>query len=143
METLFSRQELLNMNRLARTAIRMDAARAATPSKEGILGDALSGPVRVLAGILGAAQGRILSQQLGGGTVQIPGIMAENFRKLAAGGIINPAQKLLEDAIQDEDLFREILLNPMNEEFSEKATRRLNAWAVGLLTDEGQTEEGN
>jgi hypothetical protein len=126
------------------TAKKLDRWRNAKPSKEGVLGDQLSKGAEMIAGVLGAAYGRKMGSQMGiGGTVQIPGIMADRFRQLLRSGVNNPARQLLEDAIQDEELFKSVLMAKMvdNNKLPEKATKRLNAWAAGLLEDRTITEE--
>lgn len=81
--------------------------------KEGILGDQLSQSAETFLGVLGAAAGRRSGRQIGiGGTVQIPGIIANRFRELGRAGVNNSAQRLIVEAIQDETLFREVLMAP-------------------------------
>ena len=141
---LFSGVDVERLQTIVRTAQRADMARGATPSKEGILGDELSGFVQTSLGIMGAAFGRATSSSLGGGTVQIPGIMAERFRGLGRMGLLNPAKRLVIDALQDEKLFRDVLLpsikNP-TAPLSEIGTRRLNAWALSAGSEYMEGEE--
>jgi hypothetical protein len=147
-DTLFTEAEKNRLFTIVRTAERLDAARAATPSKEGIMGDELSGAVQTTLGILGAAFGRQTSSNLGGGTVQIPGIMADRFRSLGRAGLLNPAKRLVIDALGDEKLFREVLLpsvNNPNAPLSAQGARRLNAWAAAAamnLAESGDQENG-
>jgi hypothetical protein len=143
-EALFTEAERNRLYTVVRTAERLDAARSARPSREGIMGDELSGAVQTTLGILGAAFGRQTSSNLGGGTVQIPGIMAERFRSLGRAGLLNPAKRLVIDALGDEKLFREVLMASVNNPtapLSQQATRRLNAWAAAAAMNLNDTEE--
>ena len=143
-ESLFTEAERNRLYTIVRTAERLDAARAARPSKEGIIGDELSGAVQTTLGILGAAFGRETSSNLGGGTVQIPGIMAERFRSLGRAGLLNPAKRLVIDALGDERLFREVLLPSVNNPgspLSAQGTRRLNAWAAAAAMNLNESED--
>jgi hypothetical protein len=143
-KSLLSEGEFERLQTLVRTAERADAARLAASSKEGILGDELSGTLEAGLGILGAAFGRHTSSALGGGTVQIPGIMANRFRSLGKAGLLNPARRLVIDALQDEKLFKEVLLAVIREPekpLSAVAVRRFNAWAAFAAADLLDSEE--
>jgi hypothetical protein len=142
-ERLFDRDEQRRLYTIIRTAQRADAARSATPSVEGVTGDRISRTSEALLGVLGAAYGREVSTRMGGGTVQIPGIFANRFRELGAAGMGNPAKRLIVDALQDEKLFREVLMGSADASgnLPEAATRRLNAWAAGALIREGLSED--
>ena len=143
METLYSRKEMVNMNRVLNTAIRLDKALAAKTTVEGILGDPVSQSVKILAGLIGAVQGTKVANLLRGGRIAIPQMMADRFRALTQAGIANPAERLIEDALQDETLFKEILLRPITGELPREAMNRLNAWVAGVLIDAGLTEGEN
>ena len=97
--------------------------------------------MKILAGLIGAVQGTRVANLLGGGRIAIPQMMADRFRALTQAGIANPAERLIEDALQDETLFREILLRPITEELPREAMNRLNAWIAGVLIDAGLSEE--
>lgn len=142
---LLSDDERNRLMTIARTAQRAEAARAAIPSREGITGDAISRTSEALLGVLGAAYGRQVSSNMGGGTVQIPGIFADRFRELGNMGLTNPAKRLIIDATRDEKLFKEVLMAKVAEDgkLPELATRRLNAWAAATLLREGLNEEEN
>ena len=95
----------------------------------------------MVAGITGAAIGRTQARRLGiGGTVQIPGIMANRFRDLVAAGVRDPAGRLIRDMVFDEDLFRELLQSNLEQggkSLSKTATRRLNAWTAAVIAEYG------
>lgn len=140
---LFSKEELKRLDVITKDLVNLEKRRMAQLPAEGIIGDKPSKLVETLAGISGAAVGRSQARRLGvGGTVQIPGIMAERFRNLVKAGVNDPAGRLLRDMIFDEDLFRELLQEGMEEggtKLSKVATRRLNTWAVVVAAEYGAT----
>lgn len=140
-DRLFSPEEKNRFFQIVRTAQRLDAARAAKPSAEGISGDTLSRASNMLLGILGAAYGRQVSSNLGGATIQIPSMFAENFRQLGVSGLVNPARRLIVDAMQDEKLFKQVIMAKDPENLSPEATRIFNAWAAGAVNREVGSEE--
>lgn len=138
---LFTSDQQKRLYQIMRTAQRVDGARAAKASLEGVTGDKLTGTTDALLGILGAAYGRNVSSNLGGGTVQIPGIFADKFRQLGIQGMVNPAKRLIVDAMQDEDLFKRVLMAKDPENLPEEARRLLNAWAIGAVGHNFEDEE--
>jgi len=146
-DTLYSGPEKARLYRIIRTAQRVDVARTAAPSVEGITGDRISKASDALLGILGAAYGRQVSTGLGGGTIQIPGMTASLFRDLGAKGLTNPAKRLIIAALNDEALFRQVVmgqgLDPATPvgQLAPAASRRLNAWAAGALIRAGLGDE--
>lgn len=138
MRALYTPGEIRRWQTIADTASRLDLQRAAKPSSEGVLGDQPGQTATMLARLLGAAYGRHVGRSMGaGGTVQIPGMFADKFKSLLQQGI-DPARQLLVDAVQDDKLFRELLLARVTPEnkLPEQATRRMNAWIATLPQDE-------
>lgn len=143
-EKLLPPDEASRFYQVVRTAQRLDSARAAKPSAEGISGDKISGAANMLLGVLGAAYGRQVSSSLGGATIQIPSMFAEKFRQLGVSGLVNPARRLIVDAMQDEKLFKQVLMAKNPDKLSPEATRLLNAWAAGAagraITEEEEAQ---
>lgn len=138
MRGLFTGPEIRRWQTIADTASRLDLQKASQASAEGVLGDQPGQTATMLARLLGAAYGRHVGQQMGaGGTVQIPAIFSERFSALLKKGI-DPSRQLLVDAVQDEKLFRELLMARVTPkgEIPEQAKRRLNAWLATLPQDE-------
>ena len=138
---LFSKEELNRIGIVTRDLIRLENRRNVPLPPEGVIGDKPSKLLETIAGIAGAAVGRSQSRRLGvGGTVQIPGIMANRFRDLAKAGVKDPAGRLIQDSIEDETLFRELLMAPLEEggtKLIRQSNRRLNAWAATVLAEYG------
>lgn len=138
---LFSPGELNRIGIITRDLIRLERRRAIDLAPEGVISDKPSRIIETVAGIAGAAVGRSQARRMGvGGTVQIPGIMANRFRDMVAAGVKDPASRFLRDAVMDEALFRELLQAPIEEEalrLSAAATARLNAWVAGVLAEHG------
>lgn len=142
MNKMFTDDEKTRFNQIVNTARKLDKARTASPSTEGILGDEVGQTAEFIARVLGAVGGRRLGQRLGsGGTVQIPGEGAKRFSQMLESGVIDPARRLLSDAVQDEKLFKDVLkaeISPSGE-LPDKARRRLNAWAAGVMAEQGES----
>lgn len=142
---LFSGDELNRLGVITRDLIRLEKRLAAPIPLEGVIGDRPSKLIETMAGIAGAAVGRSQARRLGiGGTVQIPGIMANRFRDMIAAGVQDPAGRLLRDMVYDEALFKELLEAPLLEggtKLTPEATRRLNAWAFNVIAEHGGAYE--
>ena len=140
---LFSKAELNRLGIITRDLIRLERRLSVKLAPEGIIGDKPSKVLETVAGIVGAGVGRSQARRVGiGGTVQIPGIMANRFRELVAAGVKDPASRLIRDAVEDEALFRELLQAPIEAEtrkLSKRAGRKLNAWAAAVLAEHGAT----
>ena len=137
---VLSPEEQNRLGVVIRDLIKLEKRLAARTPVEGIIGDTPSKLVETIAGITGAAAGRAHAQRMGiGGTVQIPGIMADRFRELVKNGVKDPAGRLLRDAVADESLFKELLEEPLEKgaKLSKTATRRLNAWFAAVMADHG------
>lgn len=136
---LLSQAEIDNLGVIARTAQRANAAQGAVESLEGITSDQLSRSADVGLRLLGGVVGREVSTLLGGQSLVIPAVASAQFKKLGAAGLINPARRLIVDAMQNPALFRQVVLNsfvlkrPLNRE----GTRLLNAWASNALLSQG------
>lgn len=139
---LFSTEQLKRIAVIQDDLIRLEKRRAATHALEGVIEDRPSKLIETVAGIAGAAVGRSESRRLGiGGTVQIPGIMANRFRALANAGVKDPASRLLRDSVFDESLYKELLQTSIDEsgKMKPEAIRRLNAWTAAVIAEYGGT----
>ena len=138
---LLSADELKRLDTITNDLIRLEKRRSVQLTPEGVISDKPSKVIEMVAGLTGAAAGRTTARRFGlGGTVQIPGIMANRFRDLVAVGVRDPAGRLIRDMIFDETLFRELLQSNLEEggkALSKTATRRLNAWAAVVIAEYG------
>jgi len=72
---------------------------------------------------------------------------ASLFRDLGAKGLTNPAKRLIIAALNDEALFREVVMGQTPDpsapvgQLAPAASRRLNAWAAGALVRAGLGDE--
>lgn len=139
---LFYGEEMNRLRVIANDLSRLERARKAVPSTEGILGDRPGKVLNSIASVAGASAGRQWARVTGSaGTVQIPGIFAQRFRELVQSGVADPASRLLIDSVFDESLYREVLLAPITarNEVSQTASRRLQAWTASVLLENGGT----
>lgn len=130
------------LNTIINTAVRLEMGITARASKEGIIGDAPGALVELVGRIGGAQAGRWIASRTGGGTVQTPGIVASKVRTLMHQGVNDPAQKLLVASINDEKLFRALLIDTSRPQGERFARTQLNAWAA-TLTGIPFKESGN
>ncbi len=137
MNKLYSAVEMRRWDVIRSTAKRLDLQRAAKPSGEGVLGDEPGKMVTVLARLLGARSGTTIAQRTGIGGIQAQAIMSERFKDLLAQGL-DPARDLVMRAVQDEKLFKEVLLAEIAPDGSipEQARRRLNAWIATMYGED-------
>jgi hypothetical protein len=139
MNRLFTKPEMRRWRVIQRTAERLDMQRAATTAREGILGDSPGKTTTVLARLLGARAGTNIAERTGIGGIQAQAIMSERFKDLLAQGL-DPAKDLVMRAVQDEDLFKNLLMAEVSPtgEIPESARRRLNAWLLTIGNDDGE-----
>ena len=136
---LLSREEMTNLEILANTARRVDSARGATESLEGITRDKLSFAANTLLRLGGAFFGREVSTRFAGGnSLVIPAVLSSAAKQAGTALVLNPARRLLIASLSDEQLFRNVVLNAMvNRPLSKKGNQLLHAWALDALAREG------
>lgn len=142
MMSLYTGPEIKRWEQIKNTMKRVDKQRAAKPSGEGTLGDAPGRVTTVIARLLGAASGTRLARLTGAGGIQSEAIMSESYKKLLDKGI-DPSRRLIQDAIQDEQLFKDVLMAKTDEmgRVPKEARRRLNAWVASLgIEDEEENQ---
>lgn len=139
MRKLYSAPEMRRWDIIRNTANRLDLQRKAKPSGEGILGDEPGETITVLARLIGARSGTTIASKTGIGGIQAQAIMSERFKSLLAKGM-DPGRDLIMKSVQDEKLFKELLLAEVTPDgkIPEQARRRLNAWIATLY--EGEDE---
>lgn len=123
-------QQQAHLKRAMNTALRLDQARKARPSKEGVISDATGTILEIVRHIAAAGVGRNVARQMNmGGTVQIPGKFVQLSNKLVEIGL-DPAKALLIDAVtsSDDSLLRALLMEPVRPSQKLWARRQLNAW---------------
>lgn len=144
MRRLFDEGERKRINQLTRDLISLERRRQTRGAAEGVIGDQPGKVLNTIAGIAGAASGRRTAGSMGvGATVQIPGMVADRFRDMVRARVRDPAGRLIQDAIADEDLFRELLQAEVRADgtLPQQARRRLNAWAAAVIAEQGESPE--
>ena len=132
---LFDAGELERLDQIVKTAVKLEKALKVKGRPEGVIADAPSKALNMLAGILGAFVGR----KLGTGTIQAPGFVANLFRSQLLKRTQDPARRLILDAMQDQALF-DALLHDMSD-IPQVARRQLNAWALAVAKDSLEPSE--
>lgn len=140
MKVLFSPEELKRIEIITNDLIKLEKRIVSKAAPEGIIGDRAGTVTRILSQISGARFGAFVSRKVGGGGIQIPAVFSAQFRKLTEAGVKDPGRRLLRDAINDEELFKELLQSTVQKggtELTEKASRRLNIWTATVLAEFG------
>lgn len=139
---LFTKQEQARIKKIQESAIRLDLRLASDKTKEGVLGDEPNMLLSALSGMSGSQAGRWIAKYTGGGTVQTPGIAANFLRRTVRSVMTDKASNLITEAIQDEELFRALLMKSIELKNPQKKfiKQRLNAWAANLLDESGLDE---
>jgi hypothetical protein len=135
---LFDKSHKARFERVVRTAKLLDTARTAG-TLTSIGTDKLDMFSSLVARVTGAKVGRQVSN-----TIQGPAIFAQKFQELMQAGIANPAEKLLIDAIDNEELFKSLMAVKLGGKNSNRvlvrANRAINAW-MGVTLKNLATEE--
>lgn len=131
----YTKKQMHRLGIIVNTAIKMDKARNALPSKEGVLGDVPSRVASALAKIVGAQAGRKVAAVTGGGTVQTPGIFSGEVKEQLLKVVQDPGKKIISDAIQDEKLLKALATEATSIDEVKKVRAVLNAWAISVLKE--------
>ncbi|KKL10490.1 hypothetical protein LCGC14_2555310, partial [marine sediment metagenome] len=141
MKGLYTRQELGRIEKIRKTALVLDRARGASEAGEGVIGDQPNELLSLLGRVGGAQIGRIIARFTGGGTVQTPGILAAQTKKLMLAGVRDPASALLAKAIDDEKMLNALLL-PLDKPANVSIVRaKLNAWVIDVLREQHEFDD--
>ncbi len=141
MRGLYTREELGRIEKIRQTALVLDRTRGASLAEEGVIGDEPTELLNIIGRVSGAQAGRILARFTGGGTVQTPGILAAQTRKLMLSGVRDPAGALLTKAIDDEKMLNALLL-PLDKPANVSIVRaKLNSWVLDVLIEQNEFDE--
>jgi hypothetical protein len=133
MMQMYTKEERGRFDRILRTARRLDTARV-SGERIPVTAESLGAIGVLVARLTGAAVGRRVTN-----TIQGPAILSEKFQQLLSAGVVNPARRLIEDSIVDEDLFKALLsldIGPSGR-VPMKARRHINAWFANSLMNLG------
>lgn len=140
---IFSDEERGRLDEITRDFVRLQRARESGRIQDLDVQDKAGFIRRSIVRIAGAGAGRNAAAATGsGGTVQIPGQVAEAFDRLANAGFQDPAGRLLRDAVRDEKLWRDLMQAEVTPDgqLPKNARDRLNAWVAGIASEETQPE---
>jgi hypothetical protein len=141
---LYTKEERARLARVARTAELLSNQLAKKAPIELFQQQEMNMFNRAMLRVSGGTLGR----KLGTGTLQAPQMGADIMEKLVRGGVIGPERQLLEDAILDEKLFKELLETKTTVSgLPDKPSRAIRAWMAQTLATYGdeniQQEETN
>lgn len=138
---LLSPEQFQRLNVIKNTALKIERSQKASPARGGVINDVEGAVSELLRKVMAAGAGRHFGQAVGsGGTVQIPGQFVSFSNKLRDAGI-DPARKLIMDAVlaEDDKLLKSILLLP-EEKLTKQAMERVNAWIYATGRELGITD---
>lgn len=138
---LLTREQRAKWDRVLRTANRLDL-RKTQAAHEGVLGDRPGMAANVLSRLLGGTIGRSAARAGVGGSIQTVQTFSNAFAKLAQAGIVDPAKRLIIDAVmsEDDELFKSLLDVRPNLPVSPEVQQRVNAWVAMTLYNLGNEE---
>lgn len=131
MQKVLSHAEQKRLLTIVNTARRIEGAETSPQSVEGIIKDVPGSALALMTRMTGTALGRFIPAKIGvGGTVQMPGLVGNFFKKALERAVRDPARKLLISAVDDEDLFRALFAEAADDDVFVR--QQLNAWLVGV-----------
>lgn len=134
---IYSKPELDRISKVADIMERFRKQQGSNSPSIAILNDKPAWLLNVLAGTLGARFGSQVARGSGYGNIQIPGIFASSFRKLANRLTADKAVQMLSDAVEDPKLFQALLeYRPLskNKQIIQRNKiydKTLSAWMAG------------
>jgi len=137
---ILTAEQRARLQTVLNTAQRMDAARTAAPSLEGVIGDTEGLVLETGRRILAAGLFRNIAKKLHmGGIIQIPAMGVSFSNTLQSRGL-DPARMILLDAIMstDDKLLKSLLENPaLGSKKAAENAQRLNAWMFATAAEYG------
>lgn len=128
---VFDGPELNRLKVISREMQKLDIARAGGATSGGIDPFKTNKLIEIVARIFAAEQGGRLGARSAGGSMQIAGMMSERMRKTLAKLTTNKAEQLMMRAVEDEELFKTLMLNPTSPKNFAKIERSLAPYLAG------------
>ena len=146
MKEWLSGAQRARLKAIAGDARKVEMSINAGRSAEGIMGDKPGKAIAGASAVAGAAVGRWVSVILGGGTVQIPGKFSSMFQDIVKSGVVDPAKRIVVDAVVESPaLFKSLLTRPPTEKLTatqREAERHMFAWLTAVTRDVVATGAG-
>jgi len=108
----FDSDEIGRLNTIAERLSNIQRTMGARPAQGGVISDAPSQILTTFARVAGAQGGRIAAGQLGGGTVQTPGIFSAQAQRIINRMTNDEARNVLIRAVKDKSVMEDLLKNP-------------------------------
>lgn len=133
----FSPDEMQRLEKIATELAKLETAAGRLPNVGGVVEDLPNSILAIIGRVSGAQVGRRVAMMTGGGTVQTPGIFSGRAAAFMKNLTNDRAAQLLNDAVQDPELFRALLMpvaRPKSAAGAKMASvpnKRLNSWLAG------------
>jgi hypothetical protein len=140
---LLTKDQLTRLDKIIRTAKRVDQSLRTTGSKEGVIGDPVGATLSFVARLFGAAQGERVSKIFGTGALQMQSVLSNRAVDIVRRKLKDPAAKILHDAFIPENpgdtkLLEALLTDIVDEKTQKKVAVQVQAWLAVTLYELGE-----
>lgn len=139
--TLFTPRERQRLRTVVNDMVKLERRRRLqSGSKEGVLGDKPNFLQNLLVRWGGAESARVMHERTGiGGSIQQVSMGVETFKKLQDLGVRDPALHFIISGINDEGLWKNVLMKPAtpNKATEARMRKRIHTWAATMLHERG------
>jgi hypothetical protein len=108
----FDSDEINRLKIIAERLSNIQRTMGSRPAQGGIISDAPSQILTTFARVAGAQGGRVAAGQLGGGTVQTPGIFSAQAQRVINKMTNDEARNVIIRAVKDKSVMEDLLKNP-------------------------------
>lgn len=141
MQKVLSSEERKRLRQIANTLARVESGSDRVPSVGKAMDDLASSILEIPSRILGARAGAGVGGASMAGGLQSAQILSARVRDLLRRMFSDKAREVLTDAVQDDDLFRQLMTMPTSRQKVRKINRRLNAWLGALPSEDDRQEQ--
>lgn len=132
--------EMQRLNRIAQEFRLLDQSERSASAVGGVISDTPNAVISVLGRVMAARQGARLANASGGGNIQTPGIFSARMKDLLGRLTNDKAETILRRAVEDPELFRDLLqgVTPQNSARIEGRLAPYLASEVGQMANPDQ-----
>jgi len=117
----FTSEEIGRLRVISERLSNIQRTMSSRPAQGGVISDAPNQILTTFARIAGAQGGRVVAGQLGGGTVQTPGIFSGQAQRVLRNMTNDEARNVLIRAVKDKSVMEDLLKNPQRLSSSQQA----------------------
>lgn len=140
-QQILSSDERKRLKQIANTFAKIEAGRDRAPRIGRPMEDLASSVLEIPSRILGARAGAAAGGHSMAGGLQSAQILSARVRDMLRSKFSDKAREVLTDAVQDEDLFRQLMTMPTSRPKVRQIEQRLNAWIGAPATQQVGSEQ--